>query len=35
MPCSIDVKNLSKSFGHICAVDGVSFTAYPSQIIAL
>ncbi|MBE6467493.1 MAG: ABC transporter ATP-binding protein [Alphaproteobacteria bacterium] len=35
MPCSIDVKNLSKSFGNICAVDDVSFSAYPSQIIAL
>ncbi len=35
MPCSIDVKNLIKSFGKICAVDNVSFTAYPSQIIAL
>ena len=35
MPCSIEVKNLSKSFGGICAVDDVSFTAYPSQIIAL
>jgi ABC-2 type transport system ATP-binding protein len=35
MPCSIEVKNLSKSFGKICAVDNVSFTAYPSQIIAL
>lgn len=35
MPCSIDVKNLSKSFGKICAVNNVSFSAYPSQIIAL
>ena len=35
MPCSIDVKNLTKSFGTICAVDNVSFTAYPSQIITL
>lgn len=35
MPCSIDVKNLTKSFGKICAVDNVSFTAYPSQVIAL
>ena len=35
MPCSIDVKNLSKSFGNICAVDDVSFSAYPSQIMAL
>lgn len=35
MPCSIEVKNLSKSFNKICAVDNVSFCAYPSQIIAL
>ncbi|MBR1948844.1 MAG: ABC transporter ATP-binding protein [Alphaproteobacteria bacterium] len=35
MPCSIEVKNLVKSFGKVCAVDNVSFTAYPSQIIAL
>ena len=35
MPCSIEVKNISKSFGEICAVDDVSFSAYPSQIIAL
>ena len=35
MPCSIDVKKLTKSFGEICAVKNVSFTAYPSQIIAL
>ena len=35
MPCSIEVKNISKSFGDICAVDDVSFSAYPSQIIAL
>ena len=35
MPCSIEVKNLSKSFGKICAVNNVSFSAYPSQVIAL
>lgn len=35
MSCSIDVKNLTKSFGKICAVKNVSFTAYPSQVIAL
>ena len=35
MPCSIEIKNLSKLFGDICAVDDVSFSAYPSQIIAL
>ena len=35
MPCSIEVKNLSKSFGNICAVDDVTFSVYPSQIIAL
>ena len=35
MPCSIDVKNLTKSFGDFYAVDNVSFTVYPSQIIAL
>ena len=35
MPCSIEVKNLTKSFGDVCAVNDVSFTAYSSQIIAL
>ena len=35
MPCSIEIKNLVKNYGKICAVDNVSFTAYPSQVIAL
>jgi ABC-2 type transport system ATP-binding protein len=35
MPCSVDVKKLTKRYGEKCAVDDVSFTAYPSQIIAL
>ena len=35
MSCSIEVKNLVKSFGCVNAVDDVSFNAYPSQIIAL
>ena len=35
MPCSVDVKKLTKLYGDKCAVDDVSFTAYPSQIIAL
>lgn len=35
MPCSIEIKKLTKSFGKICAVEDVSFIAYPSQVIAL
>lgn len=35
MSCSIEVKNLTKSFGCINALNDVSFVAYPSQIIAL
>lgn len=35
MPCSINVKDLTKVFGSVRAIDKVSFTAYPSQIVAL
>ena len=35
MPCSLEVKKLTKSFDKICAVKNVSFTAYPCQVIAL
>ena len=35
MPCSIEVKNLTKSFDCVTALDDVSFVVYPSQVVAL
>lgn len=35
MPASIEIDNLTKTFESLTAVDNVTLTAYPSQIIAL
>lgn len=35
MPASIEINNLTKTFGCLTAVDNINLTAYPSQIIAL
>lgn len=35
MPASLEIKNLTKCFGTITAVNGLSLTAHPGEIIAL
>lgn len=35
MPASIEIENLSKSFGEIRAVESINLQIYPSQVVAL